>query len=93
MEFVTVYVLYIGIDNSSQGPTLAQWPMECKVERDENYVWIYYNSNFLDLDLLFTYAYIMMIKIYVTIYLEREKKLNSLVLFVVWVKEDVSQAL
>ena len=42
-----------------------QWSV--KVERDENYVWIYYSSNFRDLPFLFTFAYTMMIKIYVTI--------------------------
>ena len=63
----TVYVMYIGIDNSSQGPTLGSDKWSVKVERDENYVWIYYNRNFVDLPLLFTSAYKMMIKIYVTI--------------------------
>ena len=27
-NFVTIYVMYIGIDHSSQGPTLTQWPVE-----------------------------------------------------------------
>ena len=44
----------------------------------------------MDLALLFNFAYIVMIKIYVTIYLEREKRLKSLVLLVLWVKWVVS---
>ena len=66
-NFFIVYVLYIGIDNSSQGPTLGSDKWSVKVERDENYVWIYYNIAFVDLPLLFTSANTMMIKIYVTI--------------------------
>ena len=68
-----------------------QWSV--KVERDENYVWIYYNNIILYLALLFTSSYTMMIRIYVIIYLDREKRLKSLVLLVLWVKWVVSPPL
>ena len=54
---------------------------------------MYYISTFLYLALLFTFDYTVMIKIYVTIYLEREKRLKSLVLLVLWVKWVVSPPL
>ena len=47
----------------------------------------------LNLDLLFTSAYTLMITIYVTIYLEREKRLKSLDLLVLWVKGVISPPL
>ena len=37
-----------------------QWSV--KVEKDENYVWIYYSNTILDLDFLFTFTYTVMIK-------------------------------
>ena len=45
---------------------------------------------FLDLAWLFTFSYEMTIQIYVMIYLDREKRLNSLVLLVLWVEGVVS---
>ena len=48
---------------------------------------------FFYLALLFTSTYTVMIKIYVTINLKREKILKGLVLLVLWVKGDVSPPL
>ena len=48
---------------SSQGPTLMRDQWSVKVERDENYVSIYYNSTFLDLALFFTSTYSLKYKI------------------------------